>query len=61
LKVTYNGTQTWLLCGIRWNGNVSGLIDAANGVIARINAAFGEVIRATGPMAKVNPFRFSTK
>lgn len=22
---------------------------------------FGEVIRATGPMAKVNPFRFSTK
>ena len=22
---------------------------------------FGEVLRATGPMAKVNPFRFSTK
>ena len=22
---------------------------------------FGEVIRATGPMAKANPFRFSTK
>jgi hypothetical protein len=22
---------------------------------------FGEVIRATGPMAKVNPFRFPTK
>jgi RHS repeat-associated protein len=22
---------------------------------------FGEVIRATGPMAKLNPFRFSTK
>jgi hypothetical protein len=22
---------------------------------------FGELIRATGPMAKVNPFRFSTK
>ena len=22
---------------------------------------FGEVIRATGPMAKINPFRFSTK
>jgi hypothetical protein len=22
---------------------------------------FGEVLRATGPMAKANPFRFSTK
>ena len=24
-------------------------------------APFGEVLRATGPMAKANPFRFSTK
>lgn len=45
------------------NGNVAGLIDAANGsVAARYEyGPFGEVIRATGPMAKVNPIRWSTK
>ena len=49
--------------GYDGNGNVVALANAANG-----NAAgqweygpFGEVIRATGPMAKGNPFRFSTK
>src|SRR5574338_1648219 len=26
-----------------------------------IEGPFGEVLRATGPMAKANPFRFSTK
>ncbi|HWQ92306.1 MAG TPA: RHS repeat-associated core domain-containing protein [Clostridia bacterium] len=45
------------------NGNVGALIEAANGNIAAQYeyGPFGEVIRATGPMAKLNPFRFSTK
>jgi RHS repeat-associated protein len=44
------------------NGNVTALVNAANGsVVAQYEyGPFGEVIRATGPMAKVNPFRFST-
>jgi RHS repeat-associated protein len=45
------------------NGNVSALVycpDAS--VVAQYEyGPFGEVIRATGPMAKANPFRFSTK
>jgi RHS repeat-associated protein len=45
------------------NGNVVALFNAANGSeSARYEyGPFGEVIRATGPMAKANPFRFSTK
>jgi len=45
------------------NGNVMALVSAADGsVAARYEyGPFGELIRATGPMAKVNPFRFSTK
>jgi RHS repeat-associated protein len=45
------------------NGNVVALVNAANGtMVANYEyGPFGEVIRATGPMAKVNPFRFSTK
>jgi RHS repeat-associated protein len=45
------------------NGNVVALVNAANGsVVARYEySPFGEVIRATGPMGKANPFRFSTK
>ncbi|HEY5912156.1 MAG TPA: RHS repeat-associated core domain-containing protein [Verrucomicrobiae bacterium] len=45
------------------NGNVAALIDAADGdVVARYDfGPFGELIRATGPMAKANSFRFSTK
>jgi RHS repeat-associated protein len=44
------------------NGNVSALVNAANGAtVANYEyGPFGEVIRATGPMAKLNPFRFST-
>ena len=45
------------------NGNVVALVSATNGV-ATANyeyGPFGEVIRATGPMAKLNPFRFSSK
>ena len=45
------------------NGNVMGLVDVSNGtVVARYEyGPFGELIRASGPMAKNNPFRFSTK
>jgi len=45
------------------NGNVMGLVSAAYGTnTARYEyGPFGELIRATGPMAKLNPFRFSTK
>jgi hypothetical protein len=45
------------------NGNVATLVNAANGSIAAQYeyGPFGEVIRQTGPMAKANPMRFSTK
>jgi RHS repeat-associated protein len=45
------------------NGNVSGLVKAADGANLGVYeyGPFGEVIRATGLMAKPNPFRFSTK
>ena len=45
------------------DGNVAALASAANGnVTAQYGyGPFGEVIRQTGPMAKVNPIRFSTK
>jgi RHS repeat-associated protein len=45
------------------NGNVAALTDAGSAsILAQFEyGPFGEVIRATGPMAKVNPFRFSTK
>ena len=45
------------------NGNVAALVNAADGTISAQYeyGPFGEVIRATGPMAKSNPFRFSTK
>jgi RHS repeat-associated protein len=44
------------------NGTVMGLVRAADGsVAARYEYGPCEVLRATGPMAMVNPFRFSTK
>jgi RHS repeat-associated protein len=45
------------------NGNVAALVSASSGTVTANYeyGPFGEVIRATGPMAKVNPFRFSTK
>ena len=45
------------------NGNVMGLVDGSNGTVAARYeyGPFGELIRASGPMAKNNPFRFSTK
>jgi RHS repeat-associated protein len=45
------------------NGNVIALANVANGSVAGAYEynAFGETIRATGPLAQANPFRFSTK
>jgi RHS repeat-associated protein len=44
------------------NGNVVALVSAASGaVVARYEyGPFGELLRATGPLALLNPFRFST-
>jgi RHS repeat-associated protein len=45
------------------NGNVTALAKAADGTVSAQYeyGPFGELLRATGPMAKANPFRFSTK
>ena len=45
------------------NGNIAALVNAADGtsLAGYEYGPFGEVIRATGPMAKTNPIRFSTK
>src|SRR6266540_5585466 len=45
------------------NGNVVALVNATNGAVAAQYeyGPFGEILRATGPLASVNPFLFSTK
>jgi RHS repeat-associated protein len=45
------------------NGNVTALVNAADGSVAAQYeyGPFGQLLRATGPLAFVNPFRFSTK
>ena len=64
LEVVYKGAQT-TNCFVAFdgNGNVLALADAGStNILAQYEyGPFGEVIRATGPMAKANPFRFSTK
>jgi len=50
-------------CAYDGNGNVTALVKAdGSGLAAQYEyGPFGEPLRATGPMAKANPFRFSTK
>jgi len=50
-------------CAYDGNGNVTGLVKASDPtVITKYEyGPFGELIRASGAMAKANPFRFSTK
>ena len=64
LEVVYKGAQT-TNCFVAFdgNGNVAALADAGStNILAQYEyGPFGEVLRATGPMAKANPFRFSTK
>jgi len=45
------------------NGNVMALVSLSGGTNCATYeySPFGELLRATGPMAKANPFRFSTK
>jgi len=59
-NIVSNGVQFAVYDG---NGNVSALVNATNGstVATYEYGPFGEVIRQSGPMAKLNPFRFSTK
>jgi len=64
LEVVYCGaTTTNCFAAFDGNGNVAALVDASNGTsTAQYEyGPFGEVLRATGPMAKANPFRFSSK
>ena len=60
LEVSYYGGSTTTNCFAAHdgNGNVAALINSANGTTVATDqyGLFGEVIRATGPMAKVNPF-----
>ena len=64
LALAYYGSST-TNCFVAYdgNGNVSALANAASGsIVAQYEyGPFGELIRATGPMAKANPFRFSTQ
>jgi RHS repeat-associated protein len=64
VAMSYHGSST-TNCFVAFdgNGNLSALVNAADGnsVAEYEYGPFGEVIRATGPMAKANPFRFSTK
>ncbi len=55
-----NGTHFFCYDG---NGNVTALVNAANGSeSARYEyGPFGETIRMTGPVGKLNPIRFSTQ
>jgi len=50
-------------CAYDGNGNVTALVKADGaGLTAQYEyGPFGELLSATGPMAKANPFRFSTK
>jgi RHS repeat-associated protein len=59
----YGTTNTNCFVSYDGNGNVAALISAANGsTVANYEyGPFGELIRASGPMAKLNPCRFSTK
>lgn len=56
---SHEGTH---FCAYGGNGNVVALVSANTGTeTARYEySVFGEPIRATGPMGKENPFRFST-
>jgi RHS repeat-associated protein len=61
VEMSYAGTNCFV--AYDGNGNVAALVNAGDGtVVANYEyGPFGEVIRATGPMAKANPIRFSTK
>jgi len=59
----YGASKTNTFVAEDGNGNVSAIVNAANGItLANYDyGPFGELIRMSGAMAKLNPFRFSTK
>src|SRR5206468_4228131 len=62
--VVHNGTLAGTyFYGYDGNGNVAVLINAADGSeAARYEyGPFGELLRVSGPLARLNPLRFSTK
>ena len=63
LVTAHGGTATNCFVAYDGNGNVTALVrGGSDSVLARYEySAFGETLRATGPLAKINPFRFSTK
>ena len=64
LEVSYYGSSTTnCFAAFDGNGNIAGLVNGWDGtLLANYEyGPFGEVVRSTGPMAKVNPIRFSTK
>ena len=64
LEATYYGSSTTnCFPAYDGNGNIMALVNADDGTLAANYeyGPFGEVIRATGPMAKLNPLRFSTE
>jgi len=64
LAVTVHGSPlTAHFVAYDGNGNVAALVNATDGKISAEYeyGPFGEPLRATGTMAKANPFRFSTK
>jgi RHS repeat-associated protein len=64
LEVSYYGSPTTnCFAAYDGNGNLCGLVNTSDGTVAARYeyGPFGEVIRSTGPMAKANPFRFSSQ
>jgi RHS repeat-associated protein len=63
IKVKHEPTSTQHFVGYDGNGNVAALYDGTTGAItARYQyGPFGEVVRATGSMARKNGVRFSSK
>jgi len=63
LLEVWDGSNGAHYCAFDANGNVAGLVTATSAA----NSAqyeygpFGELLRASGPMAKAQPFRFATK
>jgi len=64
LEATFAGVSaTNCYVAFDGNGNVGGLVDAADGTtVARYEyGPFGELLRSSGVLARTNPFQFSTK
>jgi RHS repeat-associated protein len=63
LAVRDHGGGTYHFVGFDGNGNVTVLVNASDQTASAQYeySPFGELIRATGPLATTNPFRWSTK